>query len=394
LKVFVEGGEGGVALIVVQSLGRNGVHVVVGSKESRPISSYSKYCKKHFHYPDPKKYPEKFLQSILSEIKQERYDVLITLGGEGMLLLSQFRERFLPFVKIPLPDHEVLLKANNKAETLKIAIEHTIPCPKTYFVKDVEEVKKIKDALTFPVIMKPTDSSGSKGLEYVTLQEELIKTFEKTSQHFGETIIQELIPPGGETYGFEGLFNKNSEPRAIFVHQRLREYPITGGPSTLRVGVKNKEIVELGTRLLQELGWYGIAMVEFKVDPRDNIPKLMEINPRFWGSLSLPIASGVDFPYLLCKMAMDGDIDVAPDYKPGIKSRWLFYGDFKYLIAIMKGYSTPWGYQSPGRIQTLLEFMKFYEKGMAYDFLSWDDPVPGIIKILSPVLMKIHRSGI
>jgi len=393
LKVLVEGGEGGVALIVVQSLGRNGVHVVIGSKESRPISSYSKYCTRHFRYPDPKKYPEKFLQCILSEVKKERYDVLITLGGEGMLLLSQYRDRFSPFVKIPLPDHDVLLKANNKAETLKIAIEHSIPCPKTYFVKDVDEVKKIQDELSFPVIIKPTDSSGSKGLEYVTQKEDLITTFEKTYQHFGETIIQELIPPGGETYGFEGLFNKNSESRAIFVHQRLREYPITGGPSTLRVGVKNEEIVELGTRLLRELGWYGIAMVEFKIDPRDNTPKLMEINPRFWGSLNLPIASGVDFPYLLCKMATDGEIDVAPDYKKGIKSRWLFYGDFKYLIAVLKGYSTPWGYQSPGRAKTLLEFMKFYEKGMAYDFLSWDDPVPGIIKILSPVLMKIPHSG-
>ncbi len=40
-------------------------------------------------------------------------------------------------------------------------------------------------------------------------------------------------------------------------------------------------------------------MVEFKLDPRDNTPKLMEINPRFWGSLALAIESGVNFPYLL-----------------------------------------------------------------------------------------------
>jgi predicted ATP-grasp superfamily ATP-dependent carboligase len=150
--------------------------------------------------------------------------------------------------------------------------------------------------------------------------------------------------------------------------------------------------VELGTRLLKALGWYGIAMVEFKFDPRDNIPKLMEINPRFWGSLSLPIASGVDFPYLLCKMAIDGDIDIPPVYKSGIKSRWLFYGDIKYLIAVLKGYATPWGYKSPGRIKTLFEFMKFYEKDMVYDFLAWDDLMPGIMKILSPVLNKVYKS--
>ena len=392
MKVIIIGGEGGVALTVVQSLGRNGVDVVIGSRERKPISAFSKYGKKYFQYPDPKKYPEKFLQCILSEVKKEQYDVLLALGGEGMLLVSEYRDRFLPFVKIPLPDHELLLKANNKAETLKIAIENKIPCPKTYFVWDVEDIKKILDELTFPVIVKPTESSGSKGLDYVIKKENLIEIFEKTSQNFGETIIQELIPHGGDAYGFEGLFNKNSEPRAIFVHQRLREYPITGGPSTLRIGVKNEEIVELGTRLLKALGWYGIAMVEFKVDPRDNIPKLMEINPRFWGSLSLPVASGVDFPCLLCKMAMEGDIDVPLEYKTGIKSRWLFYGDIKYFIAVLKGYSTPWGYNSPSRIKTILDFMKFYEKDTTYDFLSWDDPLPGIIKIISPVLNKLYKS--
>jgi predicted ATP-grasp superfamily ATP-dependent carboligase len=392
LKVFIVGGEGGVALTVVQSLGRMGVSVVIGSIQRKPISSFSKYGKIHFQYPDPQEYPEEFLQCIVSKVEKEKYDVLLALGGKGMLLISEHRDRFLPFVKIPLPDHEILQKANNKAETLKIAIEHNIPCPKTYFIQDVEEVKKILDELTFPVILKPTEGSGSKGLEYIIKKENLIEIFEKTSQNFGETILQELIPPGGEAYGFEGLFNKNSEPRAIFVHQRLREYPITGGPSTLRVGVKNEEIVELGTRLLKALGWYGIAMVEFKVDPRDNTPKLMEINPRFWGSLSLPVASGVDFPYLLCKMALDGDVDILLEYKTGIKSRWLFYGDVKYFIAVLKGYSTPWGYKSPGRIKTILEFLKFYEKDTTYDFLSWDDPVPGIIKIFSPVVNKLYRS--
>ena len=37
-------------------------------------------------------------------------------------------------------------------------------------------------------------------------------------------------------------------------------------------------------------------MVEFKHDERDGVPKLMEINGRFWGSLQLAIDAGVDFP--------------------------------------------------------------------------------------------------
>jgi predicted ATP-grasp superfamily ATP-dependent carboligase len=62
-------------------------------------------------------------------------------------------------------------------------------------------------------------------------------------------------------------------------------------------------------------------MVEFKKDQRDGRFKLMEINPRFWGSLNLAIQSGVDFPYLFYDMALTGDCDVVLDYKVGVKCK-------------------------------------------------------------------------
>ena len=63
-------------------------------------------------------------------------------------------------------------------------------------------------------------------------------------------------------------------------------------------------------------------MVEFKKDIRDNQFKLMEINPRFWGSLDLSIASGIDFPYLLYKMAVEGDIKPTFNYRTGLRYAW------------------------------------------------------------------------
>lgn len=390
MKVLVQGGEIHTALTVVQSLGKSGADIVVGSKHQKSISYYSRYCKRHFQYPCPADNPEGFIQCMMNEIKNERYDVLLSLGGEGMLALSKYRDMFLPYVKIPLVDHDTLIKASYKTETLKFALKNHIPCPETFFVKDRDDVNTIVKELTFPVIIKPSHSTGSKGLEYISRSEDLIRSFENANKIYGEMIIQELIPPGGGAFGFEGLFNKKSEMRAGFVHQRLREFPITGGSSTFRISVYNPEIEELGTRLLQKMGWYGLAMVEFKVDPRDNTPKLMEINPRFWGSLPLSISSGVDFPFLLCKMATDGDIPSVTDYKKGVKARSLFYEDFKYLLAVMKGLNTPWGYHSPARLRTLREFCRFFEKDLIYDNLSWEDPVPGILKILSPLVRLYH----
>ena len=57
------------------------------------------------------------------------------------------------------------------------------------------------------------------------------------------------------------------------------------------------------------MDFYGVAELDFVNDSRDNTPKLMEINPRFWGSLQGAISEGVDFPFLLHKLFEDGNID-------------------------------------------------------------------------------------
>jgi predicted ATP-grasp superfamily ATP-dependent carboligase len=82
------------------------------------------------------------------------------------------------------------------------------------------------------------------------------------------------------------------------MHERIWEYPITGGPSVLARIVDDPVLEKLGLALLRSLNWNGVAMVEFKYSP-DAGYFLMEINPRLWGSLDLSIAAGADFPYLL-----------------------------------------------------------------------------------------------
>jgi predicted ATP-grasp superfamily ATP-dependent carboligase len=157
--------------------------------------------------------------------------------------------------------------------------------------------------------------------------------------------------------------------RACFVHRRLRDYPVRGGPSTLRESVRHPQIEELGIRLLRSLQWYGVAMVEFKVDPRDNQPKLMELNPRFWGSLALAIHAGVDFPYLLYKMAMGEEFDPVLDYEVGVRCRWLLPGDILHFLT------------NPQRFHLTPSFFQF--RGMAYDILSRDDPMPTVGRFLT-----------
>ena len=102
-------------------------------------------------------------------------------------------------------------------------------------------------------------------------------------------LVQEYIPNGGEL-GVYTLFDNQSVPRALSVQRRLRSYPVSGGPSTLRETIRNdasRLATDIAFRLLTKMQWTGVAMVEFRIDARDGMPKLMEVNPRFWGSLQL-----------------------------------------------------------------------------------------------------------
>jgi predicted ATP-grasp superfamily ATP-dependent carboligase len=119
---------------------------------------------------------------------------------------------------------------------------------------------------------------------------------------------------------------------AVFGHRRLREKPPTGGVSVLSESIAiPDDALGYASRLLEELQWQGVAMVEFKVDSRDGVPKLMEVNGRFWGSLQLAIDAGVDFPNILLATLDDAPVPPAPPYRAGVRNRW-FWGDFDSLL--------------------------------------------------------------
>jgi predicted ATP-grasp superfamily ATP-dependent carboligase len=95
----------------------------------------------------------------------------------------------------------------------------------------------------------------------------------------------------------------------------------------------------------------------------------MEVNGRFWGSIALAIASGVDFPHLLYKMAVEGDVKPVFNYKVGVKCRWLIPGDILHLLASLKS--------RPDKMKTIRNFFSFFEN-QHYDELSLDDPLPAL----------------
>ena len=114
------------------------------------------------------------------------------------------------------------------------------------------------------------------------------------------------------------------------MHERIHEYPITGGSSTFAKSFYDSDLLMYGKSLLEKLNWHGPAMVEFKRDDNDNQFKLIEINPKLWGSLELSTISGINFPYQIYLLATNKQI-INKTYEKDIYFRWTIPHDLLWM---------------------------------------------------------------
>lgn len=330
----------------VRSLGRAGIRVTAVSPDRRAVSFYSRYCHNKILCPDPGN-EEQFIDFIRDYIQENPVDVLIPVGYLSTVAISRHKKELLPFTRIPVAEYESMQVACNKQKTMQLASTLDVPVPGEY--------TSVEDITEFPIVAK--DPYGSGKIRYIGSPRE----FERLD--LNGSLLQEYIPGAG--YGFFALFNRG-EVRAYFMHRRKREFPVTGGPSTCAESIYDEEVKRIGLKLLESLRWHGVAMVEFKKDNRDGVFKLMEINPKFWGSLDLSIASGVNFPLLLVNMALNGDIDPVFRYNTGITFRWPFPEDTVHLCA----------HPASG-----MDIIRECFDGRSRSNLCLDDPLPNMVQI-------------
>lgn len=385
------------AVAFIRSLGKRRIEVTAADQTKLTAGQLSRYAKRRLIYPSPEKSWNQFIKFITKVLSKNTYDMLIPVSEFTTTIISYHKKELEDYTIVAASDYNLYLKTYDKAETTKHLQTHGIPFPKTYFIHNVEEVKEVANNITYPAVIKPRRKTywyndNAKVIKitrtnYVKNPKDLIKNYYKILKERKELlelgllpIIQEYIP--GTTFGVEALLNRG-QPRATFMHKRLAEYPITGGASTLRESVYHQELVKIGLYSLHTFGWHGLAMVEIKLDSRDNTPKLIEINGRPWGSLPLAVSAGVDFPYLLYKMLIEGDIQPQTNYLINVKQKWLLPGHMLWLYASLT--------TAPSKLRVIKEFMK----SLTYpdDIISIEDPLPvvGAIKVTIQLAIDVMK---
>ena len=402
MNVLVTDGNERAALAVTRALGRQGLQVAVGAENEASLAAASKYCWQSFSYPSPYADEGAFIARLLDVVKALKIGMVFPISEIAMALAVRHRREFEADAILPIPSADAFETLSNKYRLMQLGTELSVPIPETAFVSDGRwnRVGKLPD---FPVVIKPGQSvvriAGHRcktGIHYAASEAELERLYSSIDYLRLPSMIQRRIE--GEGQGVFALMD-NGRPVSLFAHRRLREKPPSGGVSVLRESVALPQpMTDYALRLLQHVGWHGVAMVEFKVDRQSGMPLLMEVNGRFWGSLQLSLDAGINFPYLMYRIASGEDPHpVVNGYRTGVKSRWLL-GDLDHLLLRLLKSEEELALppNSPTKLKTLLEFCRFYEPGTRNEVLRFDDPKPFVRELSRYVrdLVRPRRANI
>jgi D-aspartate ligase len=296
---------------IVRSLGRHGIPLCVVDDE-RSIAVASRFTSHRLRVPELRT-AEATLEAL--EVARRRFGlegwVLYPTRDETVAFIAADRGELVRHFRVPTPTWDCVAEAWDKRRTYRLAERLSIPVPRTWYPTTEADLAEVDT--TIPLVVKPAIkehffyATGAKGWR-VDGRSELVDAFRRgtsVSGAEGELLVQEMVPGGGAGQRSYCAFFKDGGAVASMTVARRRQHPSDlGRSSTFVETVSDPELTELSERFLSHIGYYGLVEVEYKLDPRDGVPKLLDVNARTWGYHTLGSAAGVDFPYLLFRDQM------------------------------------------------------------------------------------------
>lgn len=245
--------------------------------------------------------------------------------------ISQHRDE-LPHVRLMLPRHETILRAQDKWQTYCLLRDAGVDVPRTYRIGDESDLQRCFDELASrPVWVRGAGVPGA-GIGVASLPCRELRHAAAWVDHWrgwGGFIASELLP--GRNLTWCALFDEGQlvacqgRERLEYVIPHVSPSGITGAPAVSRtvVSARLRSIAEAAVRAVDQQP-HGVFFVDLKEDDAEN-PRVTEINAgRFGTTIHFYTAAGCNFPYLMIKLAFGESIDGAPLIDPiAPKTYWI-----------------------------------------------------------------------
>jgi len=372
-------------LAVARSLGKRGVPVIGLDRDENGYGLHSKLTAVAGRCPYPLDDERAFIDLLLeigAELKRKA--VLFPCLDEWVFAVARHRPELEKYFLIPLSDLETVERILDKNLLYRKCEALRIPIPRTWYVGE-QTPDQIAAEIEFPCIVKPalqrefTNEFGEKVFRVET-RDAFLEMCGRASHH--PLLAQEIIGAGVDSfYSLCSYIGRDGEAKGAFVGRKLEQYPPDFGTACLVDSRYIGEIVERGVDVLREFGYYGTSEVEFLRDERDGEFKLLDINTRVWKWIGLPIAAGVDLPWLAYADAVYGRVKTAGRQREGL--RWVYLKDYVALRRATSGID-----ETTLSEKDWLELVAGEDGGGIVDaVLAQDDPAP-FVRLMESLFEK------
>lgn len=323
------------------------------------------------------------LASFLEASAVERA-VLIPCSDHWVDAVAQLPESLTSRFPVSLAPREATRAFLDKGELSALLTRVGVPHPRTVVPTCAEDLEQLPEEAYEHAFLKPRasqrflDHYKVKALHVRGRADAATRFREVTAAGF-QVLLQEYIPgPPTGHYFIDGFVDRAGVVRAKFARRRLRMYPEDFGNSTLMRSVPLAEVAPAIAdleRLLAHTRYRGIFSAEVKLDVRDGLYKLLEVNVRPWWYLDFAEACGVPFCELYYRDALEQPLDDVkptghgPDgYDAGRLCAYPYF-DFA-LYNSMRDRGLPW---RPSLLSCAWSWMRAKQP-----IFAWDDPMPAL----------------
>ncbi len=270
------------------------------------------------------------ISAIVKVAKSYQIDGIITLATDMPMRSVAAVAKEMGLVGI---DEITALKATNKIEMRKALQEKGVPIPEFYKVSSEEEYKEVVSRFRCPFIVKPADSSGSRGIFEVKdiADQKLIEKAYKYAISYstvGDVVVEEYMSGpevSVETLSIDGVCH------VIQITDKLT----TGAPHYVELG--HSQPTRHGNEVADQISKIAIAAnkaIGIKNGPSHTEiivtsegPKIVEIGARLGGdnitTHLVPFSTGVNMVECCIKIALGEQPDIKQKWKRGSAIRYL-----------------------------------------------------------------------
>jgi D-aspartate ligase len=372
-------GGGHSGLGIVRSLGRHGIRVWTLPAENSlmGVSRFSQRSLGWAGFP-----PEEQVHYLLSLANRHGLDgwTLFPTSNESAALIARHSETLGKHFRLAAPPWEVFQWAYDKRRTYQLAKELGIYFPWTRIPANREELVSLD--CPFPVILKPALEESQVAFSLIKVlrannRQELLAKYDTARAVIPAELIliQELIPGWrDEQYSFAAVC-RDGKVIAWMTARRTRRYPPDFGIGCLVETVAQPAIKEPACRFLAAMGLTGMVEMDWVGDPTTQRFYLLDVNARPWAWHSAGRRAGIDFPYLLWRMAHGLSVD---EQQGRAGFRWV------HLIPDLEG---AFSQLRRGELN-LAHYLWSLRPPLSSAVFALDDPLPALLEV--PHLLRLR----